>query len=189
MKIDIIQRFSKYSFFINDEKEPFFRGRYRNPFFKKGYSELLSVEGEIVATVKIGNSPWFPAFNRKAKLTYILTFIKPYFQVEVTVQSYIKGFWTFDYKKDHYDFYRHRGHKRSLYKNGIQVARFDKRSVNLFENDRGYIISNNDEDVRLLICLFLAFDMGEYNEAEGTWDIGSLTEGKKEINPHWQPWK
>ncbi|MFD2245873.1 hypothetical protein [Pontibacter ruber] len=189
MRIDIIQKGSKYTFYRHDIEEPLFTGRYRSFFFKEEYTEVFNQGGELVAVIKFGNSIWFPGFNRKSKSTYIIDFIEQQTAVEVTIQNYTKGYWTFEYKGHKYDFYRHRGHERSLFKDERQVARYDKRSVNLFENDRAYVIANNDEDELLLLCLFLAYDMGEYNDAEISVDLGHIAEGVKKIDHNWRPWK
>lgn len=188
MKIDIAQKSSKYTFYKNGSKDPLLKGYFKSPLFGANYTELFDMNEALVVSVRIGNNPWFPLLNGKSKLTYLITFHARSLTVEVTVQHFAKGHWTFKYQDCNYDFYRHRGHNRSLFKNDRQVAKFDKRSENVLEYDSGYIIANNNEDELLLICLFLCYDMGMNNGGEPSVDFGHLTEGVREINPYWHPW-
>lgn len=189
MKIDIAQHSFKYTFYKKGTEEPIFEGYFRDPLIGDSYTELYNKLKELVVSIRIGNNPFFPWLNRKYKLTYLINFHVQSLTVEVTVQHFSKGHWTFKYKDDQYDFYRHRRHCRSLYKNDRQVAKYDKRSVAVMDYDRGYIISNNDEDELLLICLFLCYDLGEYRGGEDAVDVGHLTEGVRVIDPDWLPWK
>ncbi|MBC3539049.1 hypothetical protein ACFSC6_07300 [Rufibacter sediminis] len=189
MRLDIVQKGSKYTFYKKGVEEPMYKGRYRSFFFKSGYTEVFNPAGEVAASVRIGNSIWFPGLNRTSKATYIIDFTEQSTIIEITVKNYSKGYWEFEYQNHQYAFYRHRGHKRSLFKNEKQVARYDKRAVNLFENDRAYVVANSDEDELLLLCLFLAYDMGEYNDADISLDFGQVLEGVKKIDHDWQPWK
>jgi hypothetical protein len=67
------------------------------------------------------------------------------------------------------------------------MAKYDKRTVQMWNNDTGFIISNNDENKLLLLAIFLTFDMGENIDGDVNVDLGNLTGGVKEFNNYWQP--
>ncbi|QNF31851.1 hypothetical protein HUW51_03620 [Adhaeribacter swui] len=189
MRLDISQKGNKYTFYKLGIEKPIFKGRHRQFFFKGDYSEIFNSTDELVALVKIGNNIWFPGINRWSKATFIINFPESATSLEITIQNYSKGYWTFEYKNHQYAFYHHKWHQKSLFKDERQVARFDKRTVNLFKYDRAFVIANNDEDELLLLGIFLAYDMLESYDSDGPNYYGRVQEGVKKIDPDWQPWK
>jgi hypothetical protein len=98
--------------------------------------------------------------------------------------------WSFEFNNSKYVFQEHRGHYRSLFKNNIQVAAFEKRTINLFENDVLRIYANKDEDVLLLSCLALYGDIGDFNrDSTATFDFGNFNGTKPPLGGKWRPTK
>jgi len=101
-----------------------------------------------------------------------------------------KSHWVFYENANRYDYYLHRGHKKSLLKNEKQVAAYDKKYFHLFERDIFYITANDDEPIELIIFFELAFNMGGHNdESTMTLDMGNIGLGTKSLDQNWHPKK
>lgn len=99
-----------------------------------------------------------------------------------------KGHWQLIVANDTYDFYLHKGHRKALFKNGNQIASYDKKYVQLFESDTFIIKANKEELIELLIAFELCFDLGSHNDgATMTADAGNISKGLKSYNPNWKP--
>ncbi len=184
MKIDIGQSGNHYKFFKNNSQDHYLTGKWVSGFFKSVYSEIYDGDQNKVATIRFGKSAgtWW-----KKKINYEFEFYKEQQVITVTVLNRWKGHWAFEFNGEKYDFYFHRGHRKSLYKEDQQMAKFNKRTTNLWEYDKGFIIADNDANDLMLICLFLAYDMGETNDADISVDMGNLLEGVKEYDDRWIP--
>ncbi|MTI20355.1 hypothetical protein E1176_04910 [Fulvivirga sp. RKSG066] len=184
MKIDITQKGNLYKFYKNNNEDHFLTGKWIGGWFSKVRSEIYDLHHVKLVTIKQGQVN--PIWSKK-KDTYEFELHKLDLKLTIIVTNRWKGHWSFKFNDDNYDFYRHRGHRRSLYKNSQQIAKYNKRSVNLWEYDKGYIIADNDSNELILICLFLAYDMGEQNDADISVDLGQLAEGVKEYDDSWTP--
>lgn len=49
-----------------------------------------------------------------------------------------------NYKNDIYDYYIHKGQRKSLFKNNIQIVKYDKKKFNFFYKDTMYIEANKN---------------------------------------------
>lgn len=186
MRLYIRQKGSRYKFYENDNEVETLTGYWERKRKLGLYSKIVDAENKEVVTVTLTNSPWFWELN---KTTYRIVLPSENLTVDVKAVNYYKGHWTFNLNTDKYDFYFHRGHKKSLFRNGSQVAKYNKGTVHLWNNDSGYIIANSDENRLLLLSLFVMFDMGEYMDADVNVDLGKLDGGVIESNDHWQPAK
>jgi hypothetical protein len=129
---------------------------------------------------------------RTAQLQIILTPLdkKPIEIIPKNVWNWKDLIWSFEFNNSKYVFQEHKGHYRSLYKNDIQVAAFDKRTINLFENDVLRVYANKDEDVLLLSCLALYSDIGDFNRGSTvTVDFGNFNGSKPPLEGKWRPTK
>jgi hypothetical protein len=128
----------------------------------------------------------------------LLTFWKRYFeiflynptrrQLEIKPVNIFKGHWRLIDNNDIYDFYIHKGHRKSLFKNEKQIASFDKKRLSIFEQNCYTTLADNGVDRSLLIAFSILLDIGEDNDSSTfTFDFGSLTSGVKKVDENWQP--
>ena len=180
MRIYIKQRGSRYKFFKGKEEgEPFLIGYWDSKRKIGLHSKILNTEKEELVTIDISYSPWFWKMH---KIIYRIVFHKLNAEVEVKAANYFRGHWTFVFGGDRYDYYAHYGRKKSLYKNDNQVAKYSMGTVNVWDRDFGFIISNNDENELLLLSVFLMLDMGEDMDGDLNIDLGNMVAGVKEYN-------
>jgi len=185
MRLYIRQKGTDYQFYKGDDKEPFLKGFWKSSWKIKLHSKILTLDNSELANIRFKYAPWF--WEKGSKTEYELALSE--FKEIVTIKclNSWRGHYAFTFCNHKYDFYRHTGHKKSLYKDNVQVAKYDKQVVNWWDNDSGFIISNNDENEILLLSLFLMLDMGEFNEADLNIDFGQGLDGVKEYNSRWTP--
>jgi hypothetical protein len=186
MRLYIRQKGNNYRFFENDNEQEILTGYWDRKRKVGLFSKIVDVDDSELVTVTLTKSPWFWELS---KATYRIEIHKEHIQINVKAVNYHKGHWTFNINGDKYDFYFHSGHKKSLFKNDKQVAKYNKGQVQFWTNDSGYVIANNNESKLLLLSLFIMFDMGEYMGADVNVDLGKLNNGVIENNEHWTPTK
>ena len=184
MRLFIRQKGYKYQFFRDNEEEPYLFGLWDRKRKLGLYSKILAKDNKELVAVAFSNNPWF--WNA-SKTKYKIIFHEEKTELEVKAVNYFKGHWTFDLNGDKYDYYFHYGHKKSLFKNGNQVAKCDKGKVHFWNTDSGFIIANNDENSLLLLSLFIMVDMGDSMDGDVNVDLGNLPGGVREYNNYWQP--
>ncbi len=184
MRLYIRQKGNKYKFYENDSEVETLTGLWDRKRKVGLFSKIFDTNDNELVTVLLTNSPWFWELNRT---TFGIKLHREQIHINVKAVNYYKGHWTFNINNDRYDFYFHRGHKKSLFKNDKQVAKYNEGKVHFWNNDSGYIIANNDENKLLLLSLFIMFDMGEYMDADVNVDLGKLDSGVIENNENWQP--
>lgn len=185
MRIYIRQNGNHYKFYKDDDTEPFTQGYWKSSWKIKLHAKILTLDNKALATIEFKYAPWF--WEKHTKTEYKITFHQTSESIIVFCLKSWSGHYSFTFNDQKYDFYFHQGHKKSLYKDKIQVAKYDKQTVSWWENDSAFIISNNDENELLLLSLFLLFDMGEYNEAAFNFDFGQAFKGDKEYDSRWIP--
>ncbi|WP_210489421.1 hypothetical protein [Rufibacter aurantiacus] len=184
MRLYIKQKGHIYRFFKNDEKEEVFTGFWDRKRKIGLFAKVLSKENEELVTVNLFKEASIWNYN---KTEYKILLHKENTEIIIKALNAWKGHWTFMYASDSYEFYFHRGHKKSLFRNGNQVAKFDKGRVNFWDYDSGFIVANNDENKLLLLALFLCFDMGESMDGDVNVDLGNLLAGVKQYDSTWFP--
>jgi hypothetical protein len=184
MRFYIKQSGNHYKFFKNKEDADAFLTGFWDSKWRTGvFSKICDSSGDLV-TIKFENRPFFWKIS---ETTYKISFHIYKYEVIVKTINHFKGHWTFILNEARYDYFQHAGRKMSLYKNDKQVAKYKMGTVNAWESDTGFVICNSDEDVLLLVALFLMLDMGETNGADMTLDLGNAFAGVKDYNEHWQP--
>ena len=184
MRLYIRQKGHSYKFFEGDNEEEIFHGFWDSGWRVRLHSRIFDKDNLELVSVTLIKAPLFWRLN---KTIYRIQLHNENIDIAVRAVNAYKGHWTFELNEARYDFYIHFGHKKSLYKNDNQVAKYDKGTVHLWSNDSGFIVSNNDENKLLLLALFLTFDMGESMDGDVNVDLGNLTSGVKEFNSYWQP--
>lgn len=184
MRLYIRQQGHEYKFFEGNNEEEILHGLWNSGWRVRLHSRILDKDNQELVTIILTKAPAFWGMN---KTTYQIRLHKENIDIEVKAVNAYKGHWTFGLNGDRYDYYFHFGQKKSLYKNDNQVAKYDKGIVHMWDNDTGFIVSNNDENKLLLLAMFLMFDMGENIDSDVNVDFGNLTGGVKEFNDHWQP--
>jgi len=103
------------------------------------------------------------------------------------------SFWKITYQcvagSDVYDIYGHRGRKHSIFKNGQQIAFWDKEAVTWFEGDNYTIIANNncDETVVIAFCLSIDNYASKNHDETVTVDWGNLGLRSVKFDKDWRP--
>jgi len=131
---------------------------------------------------------------RTSQLQFILTENgKPTTYEPENVWNWVDRIFKFNYNGSTYVFQEHRGHSRSLFKNDLQVAAFEKRMVRFFERDVYTIHANKDENPILLSALALYSDIGVYDDIENkptvTFNFGNIIGSAPPLNGKWRPTK
>ncbi len=186
MRVFIKQNGRKYKFLKDKEDEEPLWTAFWDSKWKTGVFSKISDSKEVLVTIEYENQP---PFWRANKTTYRITVHQLHQKVIVKTVSHLRGCWTFVFNENKYDYFEHSGRKMSLYKNDVQVAKYKMGTVHAWERDFGFVIANSDENVLLLIALFLMLDMGQINDADVTLDLGNVFGGVKEWNEYWLPAK
>ncbi|HTE00815.1 MAG TPA: hypothetical protein VK668_16095 [Mucilaginibacter sp.] len=108
---------------------------------------------------------------------------------EFKTMSVWKIHYTCQVENDLYEINGHRGRKHSVFKNGTQVAWWDKDAVSWFEGDNYAIIADDDADREMLIAFCLLLDnyaSNDHNETV-TIDFGNIGFGSKKFDANWRP--
>jgi hypothetical protein len=162
-------------FYLDDNAEHSYSATNSSRIFKGDYANIFNIQGQKVLDLRQGKySPW-----KLSKSSYLINGYKSDITIEVTCVSYKNGHWAVNLDQDNYDIYFHGRAKKSLYRNGEQVAKFGRTK------DRHFVISNNDEDVLFLIALFMAFKMGDSAPDDDL--ILEIYDDEKDENSRWQP--
>ncbi len=185
MRLYIRQKGCNYQFYKGDDKEPFVKGYWKSSWRTKLHSKIITLDNRDIATIKFKYAAWF--WESETKTVYEIVLDEMNEVVTINCLNSWRGHYSFGFRHHKYDFYFHQGHKRSLYKDNIQVAKYDKQTVSWWDNDTAFILSNNDENEILLLSLFLMFDMGESYEADLNIDLGQALSGIKEYDSSWVP--
>jgi uncharacterized protein YxjI len=91
---------------------------------------------------------------------------------------------------DLYDIYGHRGRKHSVFKNGVQIAWWDKKAVTWFDGDNYSITADDNADKELLICFCLLMDnyaSKDKDKSTVNISLGNLGIGARKFDNNWQP--
>lgn len=187
MRLYIRQKGNNYQFYKGDEKEPFAKGFWKRSWKTRLHSKILGLDNCELSTIRLKYAPWF--WEKGTKTEYEITLCESNEIIIVKCLNSLRGHYSFEFNQNKYEFYFHQGHKKSLYRSDLQVAKYDKQVVSWWDNDSGLIVSNNDENEILLLSLFLMFDMGEFNEVDLTVDLGQGLDGVKEYDPRWVPYR
>lgn len=176
MKISVDQGLlGRYRFYLGDDSEPSFSASSGYMIFKGDYANIYNSQKQKVLSLRQGEySLW-----KLTKSTYLINGYKPDHAIEVKCVNYKSGYWTVNLDERHYDIYFHGRIKKSLYRNGEQVAKFGRI------NSEHFIIANSDEDVLFLIALFMTFKMGDSAPDEDL--VLEIYDNEKDENSRWYP--
>lgn len=181
MTIRIDQRGRQYFVYVNESSDPFLSGQWYARWFKIT-AEFLEKDNEN--KIIIENSFRLDFWN----LTFLIQIPGLNLSCRLKPVRIFKGHWRLENGADIFDFYIHKGHKKSLFKNGNQIAAYDKKYFHLFEKDTIYIAANNNEPVALLISFAIAFDLGSENDgAIVTYDVGNIGPEERTDDINWKP--
>ena len=108
--------------------------------------------------------------------------------IELKAENKWHSIYKMKIEKDEYVLKLHKGRKKSVFKNGIQIAKIDESLIELFYKDKVKIITNNPENINEIFLLIICLKIGEENEGGVTFDLGNI--GKMEpIDKTWKPEK
>ena len=178
MKISIQQDWlGRYKFFTGGSETHSFFGANVSRIFKRNYASIHVAEGETVMILRHGTySPW-----KLSESHYLIDDYRSGRTIEVKCVNYKGGHWFVGTGDETYDIYYHGRCRKSLYRNGEQVAKFGSMK------SQHFIVANNDEDELLLIALFMVFRMGDSAPDDDL--ILDLCEDAKKENVKWHPVK
>ena len=90
------------------------------------------------------------------------------------------------FEENIYELKIHKGRKKSIFKNGKQIAEIDESLVEIFYHDKIRIITNDQESINEIFLIIICLKIGEENSGGLTFDFGNI--GKTEpVNEHWRP--
>lgn len=189
MKLNIIQSGANYQFLKNEDKVPYLTGRAlaNETIWNRAdlvLAEIRDVEGNLVASVHTGKASWI-----WRKVTGKYKFCIASEVIEVELISYWKGCLGFRFQGEDYRFYWHNGYRKSLYKSGVQTAKFDARESFPVDPRKAFIVANSDENDLLLLCLFLLYDKESALDSETSRSKPFLGRGMQESDDYWFPTK
>lgn len=188
MRLYIKQKGSNYLIYENKDEPPVFYGHWSRKRKIGLHSSIYCPQNGERLLVSIGKSKSNWRWIGPPRL-YILQIVDLDKEVAVELINGWRGHFRFKINGSQYDLYTHYGHKKSLFKDNEQVAKFDKAIFNWGERDSGFVIANKDENKMLLLGLFLMIDMGERNDAEVSFDLGNLIPGVRPWDNRWLPKK
>ncbi len=80
----------------------------------------------------------------------------------------------------------HKKRKKSVFKNGVQIASIDESFVSVFGESKGHIMTNSPENIIEIFTLFFCLNFGEKNDNSLEFNFGNI--GKAEpIDENWKP--
>jgi hypothetical protein len=181
MTIRIDQRGRLYFVFLNDSKEPVMQGQWYSKWYTRS-AQFSDSSGNDKLFVKSSFRLDFWNINFEIEMPKIK------FSGKLEPVKFFRGHWCLQIGADVYDFYLHKGHKKSLFKNRQQIASYDKKKFHTFEKDTLYISANDNEPIELIISFAICFDLGSDNDgAAMTFDGGNLGPESKAVDEKWKP--
>ncbi|MGV3539239.1 MAG: hypothetical protein ACO1OQ_05480, partial [Rufibacter sp.] len=116
-------------------------------------------------------------------------------QAAFTTVSFWKNHYQCYVGGSRYEVFGHRGRKYSVYKDGRQIAWWDKAAVSWFNGDNYHLLADDRADHELLIAFCLILDHHTSNrkgDSGITVDFGNFGPQAKAFDPAWRPkedWK
>jgi hypothetical protein len=108
--------------------------------------------------------------------------------IELKAENKWHSLYKMKIQKNEYVLKLHKGRRKSIFKNGIQIAKIDESLIEVFYKDKVKIITNNAENINEIFLLIICLKIGEKNEDGITFDLGNF--GKLEsIDNNWKPEK
>lgn len=93
----------------------------------------------------------------------------------------------FEYDGASYKFSTHRAHHKSLFRNGTQVAAFDKQFFHFLNRDTYVIFSEDDVPLVMLVCLSLFDQLNKEDDSTFTIDLGNILGSNPPDKGQWKP--
>ena len=108
----------------------------------------------------------------------------------ITIKSFKDWIFDFQLDKDNYRFSTHKNHYKSLFKDGRQVAQFNKDYFHFFNRDSLNIIADDNIDILLLVILATFNYLNDTNGgATFNVDFGNITGSTPPSDGKWRPIK
>lgn len=129
----------------------------------------------------------------KFKLPFQINYLVEYsdnHKIIIKPQGAFKPLFIFSDDSNNYQIIKHKGSKTSIFKNGTQIAYYEKDIVNFFEKETIKIIADEDIDHLLIFSIILALDCHfNTNNTTATIDFGNLSPELKSFDSTWKPKK
>ncbi|MCW3464492.1 hypothetical protein [Chitinophaga nivalis] len=186
MRLFIYQRGSNYKIYQDNQEDLLFVGEWYRKWNQGRQLLLTDLQGNPLLTAKETDYKWW---KWKRNRPYRLVLLQEQHTFDLTCVHYRQQHWQMTDGKDIYDYYVHRRHLKSIFKNDIQIAGINKKIFHWYQHDTLYIDLDRDVNPLLLAGLALTFDMGE-DKREGTVtiDLGTISLSKRrEYNQEWSP--
>ena len=146
--------------------------------FGKYKAEIFNRNEKLIYSIKRKFSLW------KWNMTYFVK-IENGKQIELKAKNKWHSIYEMKIEQNEFQIKLHKGRKKSIFKNGKQIAEIDESLVEVFYHDKIRIITNAQESVNEIFLMILCLKIGEENEGGITFDFGNI--GKMEpIDKNWK---
>jgi hypothetical protein len=177
----IDQKGSYYFIYENDSSDSLFEGKSSGGWLKKTL-EFFDKNNQVLMIIE--NSFRLDFWN----MTYLIRIPRLNFSCKLKPVRIFKGHWRLENGKDIYDYYIHKGHRKSLFKNGEQIVAYDKKYFQLFGKETIYISADRNEPIELLVSFVLSFGLiSDDDSAIITYDIGNFGSEERIFDTKWKP--
>jgi hypothetical protein len=165
---------------------------------KKGDSRIIlygnwsMLLGKYKAEIFNRNEKLFFSIKRKFNLWNwnMIYFIKDQNEKEIELKAKNKrhSIYEMNIEQNEFQLKLHKGRKKSVLKNGKQIAKIDESLLEVFYHDKIRIITNEQESINEIFLMVMSLKIGEKNNGGITFDFGNI--GKMEpFNEKWKPEK
>ena len=182
MQLRINQASTNCSVYLNDESEIILQGTQKARWFKR---KLTLYDNQNILRLQIENSFRLDFWNMNFHI------LIPHLDLDTYLRPIrlFKGHWQLMDKDNRYDLYLHLGHKKSLFKNGMQIAAYDKQKIQFYDKNTFLIECNDNENIELVLSIVLCFDLWKNDDGSTfTFDFGNLSRGVKDFDSNWKPY-
>lgn len=146
--------------------------------FGKYKAEIFNRNEKLIYSIKRKFSLWkwnmtYPIKNQNGK------------HIELKAKNKWHSIYEMKIEQNEFQIKLHKGRKKSIFKNGQQIAELDESLVEVFYHDKIRIITTDQESLNEIFLMTLCLKIGEENEGGITFDFGNI--GKMEpINENWK---
>ena len=154
----------------NGDSRPIMYGEW-SMLFGKYKAEIFNCNEKLIYSIERKFSLW------KWNMTY---HIENEYRKKIKLEAKNKWHSIYEMKieQNKFQLKLHKGRKKSVFKNGKQIAGIDESFIEVFYHNKVRIITNDLESINEIFLMIVCLKIGEKNKEEITFDFGNI--GKME---------